>query len=107
MAVVHQLVTGAIDKNDLKASIAEITFTTPYVTGGDALTPSHYGMSSILFVVAEAPFGTSTYSAAWNPSTGKVQLFGSGSAHWASLDEVQNATAIGSVTARLFIIGKP
>lgn len=107
MASARQLALGSIDGRDMRASVTDFTFTTPYPTGGDTLTPSQYGMSSIVFVSVECPYVGGGYQAVYNPSTGKVQLFGSGSAHWGTLDEVQNATVIGAVTARLLILGKP
>lgn len=107
MAVAHQLAIGAIDGHDLKCSIAEITFTTPYATGGDVLTPSNYGMSSILFVVAEVPYVGGGYAPVWNPTTGKIALYGSGASDHGQLDEISNSTAIGTVTTRILILGKP
>lgn len=101
------IASGPFDSHNLKAVVVDYTFATPYVSGGETLTASNYGLSSILFVVAEVAY-SGLYVPFYNPSTGKLQLANSPAGSDSAQSECSNNKAIGSsVTARLLIIGVP
>lgn len=68
---------------------------TAYVTGGFAVTGQTFGIKGVLgmeVIAGTPPSTTSLYVPFYNSATAKLQLFGTGSADQAALDEIGTGT---------------
>lgn len=68
---------------------------TAYTTGGFAVSGATFGIKSILgmeLIAGTPPSTTSTYVPFYNSATGKLQIFGTGTADQAALDEIGTGT---------------
>lgn len=103
--------TAAIIKRgasgDLFERIVDVTLDASYPAGGYALTPQQlgFGLNGSIVLVTGATSKTAGWSAGWDYTNGKLQIFdGSGAASSAE-HEVAAATVLTGVVVRLHCKG--
>lgn len=77
------------------AIVADVQLDNSYPTGGYALTPQAFGLTTFDFVL---PAPRNGYVVEYNPTTGKLLL-------WNNLTEVANATNVSTIKVRLLAMG--
>lgn len=91
---------------NLKAKIRDVTFSSSYTTGGEALAPKDVGFRSIVAVIpcgaARKNDGTSSVNVSYDGS--KLLAYWSAAAG-AAPTEVTNATNLSTYKARVLILG--
>lgn len=76
--------------------IADITGDTSYPTGGYAITPAVFGLTTFDFVLVPSANG---YGATYNATTGKIVVYASANT------EVTAATNLSAITFRVMAMG--
>lgn len=60
---------------DLKLVVRSVTFDSSYVTGGELIVASDFGLNTIVFVSINAETDVATKSVVWLPSTGALKVW--------------------------------
>lgn len=89
---------------DRHFAIADVTFDSSYPTGGYAVTPATFGLtSSIDFLVANDAAG---YNVRFDNVNSKIMLYDTGASSGAVLAETASTTDVHTVTTRVLAFGK-
>lgn len=86
----------------------QVTLTGTYVTGGDAISASTFGLGAIesFDITSGVTNGTETLIGRYLPSSGKVQLFWGGGAISSELDEITNGDTVTSFAFQCQVKGR-
>lgn len=109
MAYTVSIIPGckAVKQGNKRETLADVTFTGSYATGGETLTPRDFAMNTIQFItgiVTEASGATAALPVYWNRSTGKLQMYEAAAAGSPGAEKGAEAYAASSV-GHLRIIG--
>ena len=94
---------------NLKAVLVDLTFDSSYPTGGEVLTPSLVGLTTIVHVSSAYALHstpTTAVGVVWNPATGKlIALYSTANASNVPIAEAGSTDDLSAFTCRCMIYG--